>query len=47
MTKKSSDTQLRDDVALVTGSRRGIGLGIAKELAQQGFKVANKRDIRP
>ena len=27
------------DVALITGSRRGIGLGIAIELAQAGFRV--------
>jgi NAD(P)-dependent dehydrogenase (short-subunit alcohol dehydrogenase family) len=39
MTAKKKHTQLRDDVALVTGSRRGIGLGIARELAAQGFKV--------
>jgi len=28
-----------DKVAIVTGSRRGIGLGIAKELAQNGYTV--------
>ena len=26
-------------VALVTGGNRGIGLAIAKELSEQGFKV--------
>ena len=29
----------REEVALVTGSRRGIGLGIAKALAREGFNV--------
>ncbi len=28
------------EVALITGSRRGIGLGIAVELAKAGFKIA-------
>ena len=28
-----------DQVALVTGSRRGIGLGIAKALAKEGFNI--------
>ena len=27
-------------VALVTGGSRGIGLGIVKQLAQQGFNIA-------
>ncbi|MBW1659177.1 MAG: 3-ketoacyl-ACP reductase [Deltaproteobacteria bacterium] len=29
----------REDVALVTGSRRGIGLGIAINLAREGFRI--------
>jgi 3-oxoacyl-[acyl-carrier protein] reductase len=32
-------SSLRDQVALVTGSSRGIGAAIAKSLAQQGAKV--------
>jgi 3-oxoacyl-[acyl-carrier protein] reductase len=28
-----------DEVALITGSRRGIGLGVAIELAKLGFKI--------
>ena len=29
----------REDVALITGSRRGIGLGIALALAREGFRI--------
>ena len=29
----------RNQVALITGSRRGIGLGVAVELAHAGFDV--------
>ncbi len=34
------DAAKQGDVALVTGSRRGIGLGIALELAKAGFRIA-------
>ncbi|WEZ82746.1 3-ketoacyl-ACP reductase [Rhizobium sp. 32-5/1] len=33
-------TDLRPPVAIVTGGRRGIGLGIAKALARDGFDIA-------
>ena len=39
MGDQEKQIQLRDDVALITGSRRGIGLGIARELAGRGFRV--------
>jgi NAD(P)-dependent dehydrogenase (short-subunit alcohol dehydrogenase family) len=29
----------REEVALITGSRRGIGLGIARQLAREGFQI--------
>jgi 3-oxoacyl-[acyl-carrier protein] reductase len=29
----------REEVALITGSRRGIGLGIAEQLAREGFRI--------
>jgi 3-oxoacyl-[acyl-carrier protein] reductase len=29
----------RKEVALITGSRRGIGLGIARQLAREGFQI--------
>jgi 3-oxoacyl-[acyl-carrier protein] reductase len=32
-------SSLRDQVALITGSSRGIGAAIAKSFAQQGAKV--------
>jgi NAD(P)-dependent dehydrogenase (short-subunit alcohol dehydrogenase family) len=32
-------TKKRAEVALVTGSRRGIGLGIALSLAREGFRI--------
>ena len=36
----SSETELADQVALVTGGGRGIGAGIARELAAAGARVA-------
>ena len=33
-------TSLRDMSAIVTGGAKGIGLGIAKELARQGCRIA-------
>jgi len=32
-------TKKRAEVALITGSRRGIGLGIAMSLAREGFRI--------
>ena len=34
------DLGLKGKVAVVTGASKGIGLGIAKELIQEGAKVA-------
>jgi NAD(P)-dependent dehydrogenase (short-subunit alcohol dehydrogenase family) len=39
MEKKEEKLQVTGEVALVTGSRRGIGLGIATALASGGFNV--------
>ena len=39
MTSDSNPSTFSDQVALVTGSRRGIGLGIAKALAKEGFNI--------
>lgn len=39
MSDKRDRNQRREEVALVTGSRRGIGLGIARELSREGFRV--------
>ena len=39
MEKHGEKFQRMEEVALVTGSRRGIGLGIATELASGGFNI--------
>ena len=39
MPKTVQDTNQIKDVALITGSRRGIGLGIALELSKAGFNI--------
>ena len=39
MTSDSNPSTFSDQVALVTGSRRGIGLGIANALAKEGFNI--------
>jgi len=39
MSNQTIKNNLEAGVALVTGSRRGIGLGIALELAKTGFKI--------
>ena len=39
MDEMGKGAQHREEVALVTGSRRGIGLGIAMALAKGGFDV--------
>ena len=39
MASDNNPSTFSDQVALVTGSRRGIGLGIAKALAKEGFNI--------
>jgi 3-oxoacyl-[acyl-carrier protein] reductase len=39
MSHPAKENQRKADVALITGSRRGIGLGIAIELAKEGFHI--------
>ncbi len=39
MASDSNPRTFSDQVALVTGSRRGIGLGIANALAKEGFNI--------
>ena len=39
MSVKENAKKWREEVALITGSRRGIGLGIAKQLAREGFRI--------
>jgi NAD(P)-dependent dehydrogenase (short-subunit alcohol dehydrogenase family) len=39
MPDQTQDSGSQPDVALITGSRRGIGLGIAVELAKAGFSL--------
>lgn len=39
MPNQTQDANRRTEVALITGSRRGIGLGIALELAKEGFRI--------
>ena len=39
MSVNANDKKWRDEVALITGSRRGIGLGIATQLAREGFRI--------
>jgi NAD(P)-dependent dehydrogenase (short-subunit alcohol dehydrogenase family) len=39
MSNQRKKTNHKGDVALITGSRRGIGLGIAVELAKVGFSL--------
>ncbi len=39
MASDSNSSTFSDQVALVTGSRRGIGLGIANALAKEGFNI--------
>jgi NAD(P)-dependent dehydrogenase (short-subunit alcohol dehydrogenase family) len=39
MSNQTKENNRKADVALITGSRRGIGLGIAIQLAQAGFRL--------
>lgn len=39
MAEMRANGERREEVALVTGSRRGIGLGVAVSLAREGFNV--------
>ena len=39
MSNQTKKNNREADVALITGSRRGIGLGIAVELAKEGFRI--------
>ena len=39
MSNQTKKNNREADVALITGSRRGIGLGIAVELAKEGFSI--------
>ncbi len=47
MTNDSTARNYHDQVALVTGSRRGIGLGIAVELAKAGFNIVLNSTSKP
>ena len=40
-----TDTELRGRVALITGAGRGLGLGVAEELARKGMHIAGM-DVR-
>ncbi len=40
-----TDTELKGRVALITGAGRGLGLGVAEELAQKGMHIAGM-DVR-
>lgn len=47
MTNESNTQNFSGQVALVTGSRRGIGFGIAMELAKEGFNIALNGTSKP
>jgi NAD(P)-dependent dehydrogenase (short-subunit alcohol dehydrogenase family) len=47
MTNESNTQNFSECVALVTGSRRGIGFGIALELAKDGFNIALNGTSKP
>ena len=47
MTNESNTQNFSEQVALVTGSRRGIGFGIAMELAKEGFNIALNGTSKP
>ncbi len=47
MKKDGQARKFSKGVALVTGSRRGIGLGIAVALAQEGFNIALNATSQP
>jgi NAD(P)-dependent dehydrogenase (short-subunit alcohol dehydrogenase family) len=47
MTTGSSTQNFAERLALVNGSRRGIGLGIAQESAKEGFNIALNATSKP